>query len=377
MPCDKPRILILYVSAGAGHRRAAEALEVVLQAGGAQVDVLDAALFVQPVFRQVYVAGGLGLITRLPRLYGWLYRLTDRPTVDYLVRGPRNTAQLIGARRLKRVILGHAPDAVISTHFLAAELAAAWRRGHSLAARAYTVITDFAPHRMWEHAGIDGYFVAGEATAQRLVADGIRRESIYVTGIPISPEFCRPLERRVLKVRLGFDPDDPLILVTGGGLGAGAIEAIAREVIEQHAGAQFAFITGDNADLRARLDRRAGEAGWRVVGFVANMHEWLSAADVAIGKAGAMTGSEMLATGLPFIVPPGMRGHEARNAANLQACGAAVVTTSIREAVTTARMIAGQADARERMRSAARSAARPRAAQDIAEIVLRELEDRA
>ncbi len=374
---DAPRILLLHASTGAGHRRAAEALKAALQARNAIVEMLDSVRYIHPLFRLVYVGGGLGMITRLPRVFGVLYSLSDWRVVDRLMRLPRYGAQRAGARPLLRAVRARAPDAVICTHFLPAELLAAWRRRSTLAAPLYVVITDFEPHRIWEHAGIDAYFVASEYAAQRLIDDGIRRDAIHVTGIPISADFTRRFDRSALKTRLGFDPARPLILVTGGGLGAGSIEVIAREASRCRSQAQFAFVAGSNVDLRARLERRVSGMGGRALGYVSNMQEWLAAADVAIGKAGGLTGSEMLAAGVPFVVPPGVKGHEDRNAAYLQACGAAVVAKSIGQAVEAALSIAQQAERRERMRSAARLAARPRAAHAIAAVVLRELQRRA
>lgn len=373
---DAPRILLLHASTGAGHRRAAEALKTALQARDAVVELLDGVRYIHPLFKLVYVGGGLGMITRLPRVFGTLYRLSDRPTVDRLMRLPRYGAQRVSARPLLRAVRRFAPDAAICTHFLPVELLAAWRRTGRLAAPVYAVITDFEPHRIWEHAGIDAYFVASEYAAQRLIDDGIRREVIHVTGIPISLDFTRRFDRSALKTRLGLDPDRPLVLVTGGGLGAGSIEVIAREAWERRAGEQFAFVTGNNAGLRARLQWPDAGPDWRALGYVSNMHEWLAAADVAIGKAGGMTGSEMLAAGVPFVVPPGVQGHEDRNAAYLQARGAAIVAVSAGAAVDAALSIARETDRRQRMQTAARLAARPRAAHAIAAIVLRELERR-
>ena len=370
---NAPRILLLHASTGAGHRRAAEALKAALQARGAIVDMVDSLRCIHPLFRLVYVGGGLGMITRLPRVFGALYSLSDRRIVDRLLRLPRYGAQRASARPLLRVVRRCAPDAAICTHFLPAELLAAWRRRGILAAPLYVVITDFEPHRIWEHAGIDAYFVASDYTAQHLIDDGIRRDAVHVTGIPIASDFTLHFDAAALKTRLGFDPARPLILVTGGELGAGSIEAIAREAARRRAQAQFAFVTGSNADLRARLERQVSGMGWRALGYVSNMQEWLAAADVAIGKAGGLTGSEMLAAGRPLVVPPGATGHEHRNAACLQACGAAIVTESIGQAVEAALSIAQEAARRERMRSAARLAARPRAAHAIATVVLQGL----
>ncbi|EFK95048.1 hypothetical protein LDC_2957 [sediment metagenome] len=51
-------VLLLHASAGAGHRRAAEALAKGFEERGAGVEVRDILDFTAPVFRKTY-AGGL------------------------------------------------------------------------------------------------------------------------------------------------------------------------------------------------------------------------------------------------------------------------------------------------------------------------------
>jgi len=369
---EPPRVLLLYATAGAGHRRAADAVKYALQARNAVAESVDAMSYIHPMFRRIYIGGGLSLITRMPRVFGAFYRLTDRRWVDRLMRLPRYGTQRISARPLLRLIHRFAPDAVVCTHFLPAELLAALRRLGRLSVPLYVAITDFEPHRIWEHSGVDRYFVSNDQAARRLVEDGVSVESIHATGIPISIEFTRRFDRAALKMRLGLDPGRPLVLVTGGGLGAGSIEVIARAALPALGRIQFAFVTGDNVGLRRQLAQQEPALGWRVLGFVSNMHEWLAASDVAVGKAGGLTGSEMLAAGVPFVIPPGLHGHEDRNAEYLRRCGAAHVASSAQEAVDLALAIANRPDLAARMRAAAQRAARPRAAHAIAAIVMRE-----
>ncbi|HZY44252.1 MAG TPA: galactosyldiacylglycerol synthase, partial [Anaerolineae bacterium] len=170
-----PRILLLYATAGAGHRRAAEAVADQLRSRGASVTLLDTVRYAHPIFRAAYIGGGLKLIIRLPRVYDLAYRLSDRSSIDRVLRGPRQRAEQLSARSLLHAIQNVKPDALICTHFLPAELCAGWRRSHQLSAPLVTVITDFEPHRMWLHLGTNGYCVATEEAADRLMLDGIDR----------------------------------------------------------------------------------------------------------------------------------------------------------------------------------------------------------
>lgn len=152
-------------------------------------------------------------------------------------------------------------------------------------------------------------------------------------GIPIAPEF-RPYteyERQGLKHELGFDKNRPLIVVTGGGLGAVRINnAIveSRDMLLQSASVFLISGTQQFAELKERVDERDG---WRLQAFVSDgMARVLAAADVVIARAGATTLLELAALHKPtIIVPNGMltAGHQLKNAKVYQDKLAAVVVT--------------------------------------------------
>lgn len=363
-----PRILLLYAVAGAGHRRAAEAIADPLRECGAIVALRDTLRDTHPLFRTLYVGGGLGLITRLPKLYGMAYRVTDYAAVDRVMRGPRHHAQRLSAAMLLDAIDAFRPDAVISTHFLSSELCAGWRRSDRLRAPFYTVVTDFEPHRLWQHIGTDGYFVPTDAARDRLIHDGTDPSIVEVTGIPIQREFSRLPDRGMARRRLRLDRDRPLIVIMGGGLGVGGIDALAQSLLKNPIDAQIAFITGGNRSLRRKL--RQMSCGWSVRGFVDNMSDWLAAADIAISKAGGLAASELLAAGVPTIVPRILTGHETLNANYFASTGAARLVASPDEAVKLASHILADPIEQQAMRQAAQQAAKPNAADDVAQIVL-------
>lgn len=366
---NPPRILIFYAEAGAGHRRAAEAIAQPLIERGAAVALVDTLRFTHPIFRAVYRGGGLGLITRLPRVYHLAYHLSDQPAVDRVLRGPRYHSQQISTRALFRTIESFQPDAIVCTHFLSAELCAGWRRSGRLRVPLCTVVTDFDPHFMWQHTGTDLYCVSSDEARARLVEDAIDPAIIHVTGIPIGRGFAALPDRMTAARRLHLDPDRAVVLMMGGGLGVGALEAVARSLLGHPLDAQIVFITGSNHALRRQL--KAMSKTWIVRGFVHNMPDWLAVADAAISKAGGLAGSELLAAGVPTIIPRALTGHEALNAAYLASTGAALLASSAEDALIQADRLLRDPQARDCLRQAALQAARPNAATHVVEQVLK------
>lgn len=156
-------------------------------------------------------------------------------------------------------------------------------------------------------------------------------EKARYVGIPVGPDFRQYTlaEQRQLKVQLGFDPARPLIVVTGGGLGAVRINnAVAESLDALLAEASVYLISGNHQfdELSERLPERDG---WRLEAFVHDgMAQVLAAADIVVARAGATTLLELAALAKPSIIIPNGRltaGHQLKNAKVYKDALAAVV----------------------------------------------------
>lgn len=120
---------------------------------------------------------------------------------------------------------------------------------------------------------------------------GLKDSQIVQHGLPIRPDFSRrPAATWLLRRRLGLHASLPAVLMVGGGEGMGKLEATVRAIGKKGTRCQVAVICGRNDKLKAKLD--AGDWGPAVevhaFGFVSNMHEFMSACDAIITKAGAL-----------------------------------------------------------------------------------------
>src|SRR5712672_4338078 len=75
------RILVLSASVGAGHMRAAQAVELALRqtAPSAEVRNVDVLSLTNTAFRKVYGQAYLDLVNKAPHVLGFLYDLMDKP----------------------------------------------------------------------------------------------------------------------------------------------------------------------------------------------------------------------------------------------------------------------------------------------------------
>src|SRR4051812_36435726 len=212
------KVLILSASAGAGHLRAAQAIErAFAEVGTAQsVHNYDTLEFTNPLFRRLYSRAYIEMVNRMPEVLGWLYDRLDQPDQDdrlQLAFDKLNTGPLI--KLLERL----QPDITICTHFLPAEIIS-WLIGKGrLATRQAIVVTDYDVHAQWLCPNYAHYFVAIDETRAHLEELGVPSAKVTVSGIPIDPAFARPKDKLAMREKHGLRRDGAVILSSAGGFG--------------------------------------------------------------------------------------------------------------------------------------------------------------
>ena len=378
MPQHLPKkILILSVSAGAGHMRAAQAIEAYAtrddgngpRAIASHLDVME---FVTPAFRKMYTDFYIKLVNKAPALWGYLYHATNDAPKDSTMQRLRRGVERLNTRALMAQIAAFAPDAIICTHFLPAELLSRALREHQLACPVWVQVTDFDLHRMWVHDHMQGYFAATDEVAFRMRHEGIAADRIHVTGIPVMPAFARAPDRSACAQAFGLDPARKTILLMGGGAGLGSLDTIAARLLALDGDFQLIVLAGKNAAALAALQQLAAQYPGRLLaqGFTNEVERLMACADLVITKPGGLTTSECLALGLPMIVNSPIPGQEERNADYLLEQGVALkafdgVTLEYR-----VRHLLDHPEQLQAMRAKALALGRPGAALDVLSQVL-------
>ncbi len=186
------------------------------------------------------------------------------------------------------------------------------------------------------HPGLTNRLLARHADA---IATGAPLEyykypaskSTYV-GIPIGEAFhpYSAAERYDLKKSIDIDPDYPLTVVTGGGLGAKLLnDEIALHLHEILKYTSVILVSGADQYDELRALTPQNDARFQLHAFVSNgMAELLAAADVVVSRAGATTLLELAALAKPTILVPNARltgGHQTKNAKVYSDKGAVIV----------------------------------------------------
>jgi UDP-N-acetylglucosamine--N-acetylmuramyl-(pentapeptide) pyrophosphoryl-undecaprenol N-acetylglucosamine transferase len=200
----------------------------------------------------------------------------------------------------------------------------------------------------------------------------------FVAGNPVRPEFFQTTKEA------NEDNDRPRdaarVLIVGGSQGAHAINVAMVEAAPRLAAAGLRVAithqTGErDLDVVRAAYERAGIAA-RVEAFLFEVAREMKAADLVVCRAGATTLAELSAAGRPSILvplPTATDDHQRKNAAVLARAGAALVIDEWE--LDGARLagdiatLAREGDRRAQMGQAARSLARPDAAERIADRV--------
>jgi 1,2-diacylglycerol 3-beta-galactosyltransferase len=249
-----------------------------------------------------------------PKLFGEFFHLSNR---EDTVAAVNTLAWPLIHNGLLRLFTTVQPDVIVSIHPLLTRATVRAIRTLGIPIPFITVVTDLVSiHQSWFAAGAEGYVVPTEEAKQLYLQHGLDPKSVYMLGMPIDPKFTHPIEsKQELRRRFGLRTDLPVVLLVGGGDGAGGLQTAVRAISHARLPVQLLVVTGRNRRLYAHLQRTRASlrVPAKIFGFVQNMPELMHASDVIVTKAGPGTISEALACNLPIVLSGYVPGQEEGN----------------------------------------------------------------
>lgn len=376
---QSPRILVAYVTAGAGHRRAAEALADSLRGllPQAEIHCHDVLRDAPRWFHQGYSTSYLFLVRHASWIWKFTYACLDRDIVYRCVQPLRRLWNLFIVRRWIKRLKAHPYDLIIVTHFLPADVCSAGRRAGWLTSRFIVVVTDYHPHWFWVSKQPDAMVAAVAESAVVLQQRGVEPSRIAVIGIPVAKSFGEPVDRAALREHFSLDFGRRAVLVTSGGTTVGQFEEVVEAIrlLEPRLPGrlQLLVVCGEDSAMQQRLEQNHahGRMPMRLFGFVDFMADLMAVSDLIVSKAGGLTVSESLASGVPLILYHIIPGQEQMNAEYVARSGAAIIARKPAEAGEAVFAFFNQPDVAHRMRQAVAKMAHPDASLRIVnEVVL-------
>lgn len=296
-----------FFDAGGGHRAAATALQMVIQAHRRPLvplltnlqdlmeplDILKryAGIRIQDFYNSMLRTGWTLGATQLMKVLQFTIRAYHRPIVRLLAAHWKETN----------------PDMLVSVvpHFnraLGESFAKAFPERPFVTV--LTDIADYPPHFWIERQ--KQYFICGSERAVAQARElGHPPERIFRTsGMILNPTFYEPATEDCVagRQRLRLAPDLPTGLLLFGGHGSEVMLEIAERLDRSPLQLQLIFICGKSEKLAAALRGRRWRMPHFVEGFTSEVNEYMRLADFFIGKPGPGSISEALAMHLPVIV---------------------------------------------------------------------------
>jgi len=371
-PPDRPgRVIVLTLSFGSGHLRAARAIAEALvhQVPDADIRVVDALAGSRWLFRAAYVWPYWAMVRYAPGLWRRLFSTRLR-------RVSRSTAPewafRFGCPEVFTTIAAFAPDVIVAAEVAACEITDVARRSGLTAAATVNVITDHHAEPAWIKPGVSAYVVPDDNVRQQLCAWGAPGARVWTCGIPTTSAFATQSDPGAIRRRYGIDDGKPVVLLMGGGMGPTRMDLIARGLLAASRSMHIVAVTGHDRQAQRRLAgvRAGGPASMTVTGWTEDIAGLMQAASVLVTKPGGVTVAEAQICGIPMVLFDPIPGPEEHNASRAVEGGAAILTRGKGEAVSAVIGLLDDEPARARMSARSRGRAVPSAAAVVARLVI-------
>lgn len=306
------RVLLLISDTGGGHRAAAVAIEAALKR-------LDPAAEI--ITRDALVETSTWPLSCSPQIYTfamrnlrWLWAF-----VWYLTNGQRRARFMadvfwpVMRRRMLDLVTKDRPDLIVSLHPFMTRAVSRAIRASGKPVPFGIVVTDLVTgHASWYDKDADWISVPTEEARLHAVAFGVPSERLAVMGQPLHPR-AMDLHRDRETLREAFGWKMPVVLCVGGGDGMGALGAHVRAMARAAIPARLVVVCGRNIKLQNELQAETFPIPVEIHGFVTNLPEMMSAADVLVTKGGPGSIVEGCLAGLPMVIYDYIPGQEYGN----------------------------------------------------------------
>ena len=371
---NKKKIIVLYTSIGGGHFKAAEGIKNYIAENykDCEIQMIDALKYTNKVVDKIVIKSYVNMAKYSPKMWGEIYKFSEK---SYSSSTFSNAVQMILSNKLLDLIEYEEPDCIISTHPFITEMVASLKKREKITTELNVIITDYASHRFWELKPeyVDKYFVATEEMKANLSFNSIDSNKIFVTGIPVSPTFLKPMNSAEIYSEFNLDPNKKTVLLFGGGeYGLSDVKDFFKGLLSINQDIQVVAIAGKNAKVRRMFKNIVEKFDKKVIilGYTNKIPELMHIADLVISKPGGLTTTEILVSNVPFVIINPIPGQEEENARFLLNNGAAVRLYNAEKSTPFFENLLSDDIRIYHMKEMQKNIAKPNSTKEIVEIIL-------
>jgi processive 1,2-diacylglycerol beta-glucosyltransferase len=312
------KILLVSVSTGSGHIRAAEALEKTAKKKYKHLTVehIDMMNYVSTPIRKSVIESYDIMAKQLPNLWGFFYKTTNK---QQLLNQAPKFAKLfnqINTGAFFNYIKKFEPDHILCTHFLPIHALFTMNKKIKLTCPISILMTDYHNHAFQTSPNISRYFISTEKMQWKLMSAGIDKKNITISGIPIDPVFYKQKKVNKLKNKYKATSEQKNLLILSGGQGLVDTNNIVSALFKSKQKIKIFTIAGKNKKLKNQLDKLKAPKNIKlnVIGWTDKIDEYIRIADLIITKPGGLTTTECISLNKPIIAISPIPGQEEYNA---------------------------------------------------------------
>jgi processive 1,2-diacylglycerol beta-glucosyltransferase len=248
----------------------------------------------------------LNWIKYFPASYKKLYKINAISRTD----ASRNYIlyRILFMRVISKILNDKKPDFLVCTHALPSYLLNKLKENNQIDIPILNVYTDYFINNIWGRSHIDYHFVPDQQFKEMLINEGVQKEKIYVTGIPV---------HRLITSNKSYRNNTSLkknILITGGSMGCGHMMKLIDKIKSENT-YDWYILCGENEKLFAKLTNLNNNhiIPMRYIRSKTDMADLYNKVDAIFTKPGGVTLSESIRNRIPIFIYHILPGQEEMN----------------------------------------------------------------
>lgn len=294
------KLLFLYLKTGGGHISSARSVANYIEQNHLDKKIIlsDGFEKTNPVVKFIIEDGYRISQARAKWAFEFSYALSKIPFISKIIA---NMVSLFVEKHIKDLIINELPQKIVIFHFFLSKPVIKVLKELKLKIPVVTVVTDpFTVPPIWLLNKEQKFVVFSQKAKNETVNYNIAQDKVNVFNYIIDPKYNIQLSENEivsLKEKLGFNKENKIILIIGGGDGIQRGKQIVKEILTHKANYQLAIVCGKNKTLLSeanKLQEKHKDKIIKVFGFVNFVYDLINISDIVITKGGPATIMEIL-----------------------------------------------------------------------------------
>ena len=305
------KILIFTASAGNGHNSTAKRLMEKVQVENPQAicEVVDIFKQFASKFKAWTMDQGYSLAcNHLLSIYNYFFRKSEKSTYENRDKSKCNKSIYSILHGMLTKIYDFQPDLIISTYIFSSIALTNLKRYYTIPARTICMTLDYGISPYWECCanGLDYMFLSGEYMIDSFIEKGYKKEQLIVSGIPVSDKFYNLGPKEEARKLLELDPDLFTLIIMKASFFPISHKQLVKEFAKIEKPIQIVIINGKDEKVRQDFEKHINKAKLKHkilnLGFTNQIPEFFASCDLILGKAGGLSTTESINSGIPSLI---------------------------------------------------------------------------